>query len=241
MQRRFEPFRQWVVEDNFVNNDRPDFASVGVELVTDVAPYEHMKLRCLNGTHSALAYLGYLGGAETIADAVARPGVPEYLSYLWEKEILPVLDTPPGIDLSAYARALLARYENPGIRHRTWQIAMDGSQKLPQRILGTIAENLAAGQMPKGLMLAVAGWMRYTSGRDETGETIDVRDPMAERLAQCWEGSDMPARVVSNYLAISDVFPPALAANKQMQSGLRDALELLLNKGAIKAMATVIT
>jgi len=93
----------------------------------------------------------------------------------------------------------------------------------------------------KGLMLAVAGWMRYTSGRDETGETIDVRDPMAERLAQCWEGSDMPARVVSNYLAISDVFPPALAANKQMQSGLRDALELLLNKGAIKAMATVIT
>lgn len=136
-----EPFRQFVVEDAFVDGARPDFEAAGVQMVSDVLPYEHMKLRMLNGTHSSLAYLGYLAGCETIADTVGQPVFETYARHLWHQEIIPVLAPPPGVDLAAYAAALLQRYANPGIRHRTWQICMDGSQKLPQRILGTVQEN----------------------------------------------------------------------------------------------------
>jgi fructuronate reductase len=203
-----EPFRQWVVEDDFVDGARPDFGAVGVELVGDVTPYEHMKLRMLNGTHSALAYLGYLAGHETIAETVADPVFAGFVRRLWAREIIPAVDAPPGVDLVAYAEALMARYRNPAIRHRTWQIAMDGSQKLPQRILGTMAEGLEAGRDVPGLALVVAGWMRYVGGRDESGQPIDVRDPMAARLRALAEGADP----VAGLLGVREVFPEAISA-----------------------------
>ncbi len=203
-----EPFRQWVVEDDFVDGTRPDLGAVGVELVGDVTPYEHMKLRMLNGTHSALAYLGYLAGHETIAETVADPVFAAFVRRLWAREIVPAVEAPPGVDLGAYAEALMARYRNPAIRHRTWQIAMDGSQKLPQRILGTVAEGLEAGCDVPGLALVVAGWMRYVGGVDERGEPIDVRDPMAARLRGLAEGADP----VAGLLGVREVFPEALAA-----------------------------
>ena len=233
-----EPFRQWVVEDRFCN-DRPDIGSVGAELVADVAPYEHMKLRCLNGTHSSLAYLGYLAGAETISETVARPALAAYVRHLWAQEILPVLTPPPGVDLDAYVEALFSRYANPSIRHRTWQIAMDGSQKLPQRILGTIAETLDAGGQPDGLYLAVAGWMRYTSGVDLKGQEIDVRDPLAADLAACWKGTPEAEEVVRRYLSLDAIFDPALAARSDFAQGLTAALEHLESKGAEAAAAAV--
>ncbi len=138
-----EPFRQWVIEDRFAGA-RPAWEKVGAELVADVAPHEHMKLRMLNGAHSALAYLGYLAGHATIPDVVADPPFRAYAEALWE-EVIPTIPPPPGTDLRGYARDLLARFGNTAIRHRTWQIAMDGSQKLPQRLLGTIRERLAQG------------------------------------------------------------------------------------------------
>ncbi|MDG1115951.1 MAG: mannitol dehydrogenase family protein, partial [Flavimaricola sp.] len=159
-----EPFRQWVVEDDFVGGIRPDLAAAGVEMVPDVTPYEHMKLKMLNGTHSALAYLGYLGGHETISDTVADPVFAAYVRSLWADEIAPAVDAPEGVSLTDYATALFDRYANPAIRHRTWQIAMDGSQKLPQRLLGTLEANFAAGRPSPGLCLAVAAWMRYVGG-----------------------------------------------------------------------------
>ncbi|MGR3197717.1 MAG: mannitol dehydrogenase family protein, partial [Paracoccus sp. (in: a-proteobacteria)] len=122
-----EPFRQWVIEDSFACG-RPDLGEVGVQLVQDVTPFEHMKLRMLNGTHSSLAYLGYLAGHETIADTMADPVFARFADRLWRDEIIPALTPPSGEDLAAYARALHDRYANPAIRHRTWQIAMDGSQ-----------------------------------------------------------------------------------------------------------------
>lgn len=232
-----EPFRQWVVEDRFCN-DRPDIGVAGAELVEEVGPYEHMKLRCLNGTHSSLAYLGYLAGAETISETVGRPGLAAYVRHLWAREILPVLTPPPGVDLSAYAEALFDRYANPSIRHRTWQIAMDGSQKLPQRILGTISDNLAAGRRPEGLYLAVAAWMRYTSGIDLDGQEIDVRDPLAEELRACWDGTPTAAEVVRRYLAQDAVFDPALANRNDVAEGLTAALERLQQEGAEAAATT---
>ncbi|WP_073330656.1 mannitol dehydrogenase family protein [Wenxinia saemankumensis] len=231
-----EPFRQWVVEDDFADG-RPDLAAAGVELVEDVAPYEHMKLRCLNGSHSALAYLGYLAGAETISQAVGRPELEGYVRRLWSRDILPVLTPPPGVDLAAYADALLARYRNPAIRHRTWQIAMDGSQKLPQRLLGTLADNLEARRDPARVLLAVAGWMVYTRGRGLDGAPIEVRDPLAAELAGYWDGDPAPGEVVSRYLGCARVFDPALAARPEMREGLSRALAALLRDGVEGACA----
>lgn len=224
-----EPFRQWVVEDDFCAG-RPDLGTVGVQLVKDVTPFEHMKLRMLNGTHSSLAYLGYLAGHQTIADTVADPVFAGFVRRLWQAEIIPALTPPPGEDLAAYAEALAARYANPAIRHRTWQIAMDGSQKLPQRILGTIAEGRAAGRAVPGLTLAVAAWMRYASGRDEDGAAIEVKDPLAPRLAALWQ--DDPARTVAGFLSLAQVFPAALRDDPGFAADLTAALEGLIRDGA---------
>ncbi|WP_234854745.1 mannitol dehydrogenase family protein [Paracoccus everestensis] len=224
-----EPFRQWVVEDRFCG-PRPAFETVGAQMVADVTHYEHMKLRMLNGTHSSLAYLGYLAGHETIADTMADPVFADFVRGLWHDEIIPALTPPPGEDLAAYADALAARYANPAIRHRTWQIAMDGTQKLPQRILGTIAESRAAGRAVPGLTLAVAAWMRYTSGRDEKGQPIEVKDPLSTRLAALWR--DDPAQTVAGFLDLAEVFPPALRDDAGFAADLSAALSGLVRDGA---------
>lgn len=227
-----EPFRQWVIEDTFTGGERPNWDAVGAQFVTNVEAHEHMKLRCLNGTHSTLAYLGYLGGYETIAETVADPAYAALCERLWLTEILPTVPQPEGEDLPAYAAALLGRYRNPAIRHRTWQIAMDGSQKLPQRLLGTLRENLAAGRDVSGLALAVAGWMRYVGGIDESGQPIDVRDPLAETLRSASDGAGTPADKVAALLAIEDVFDPALANNATFRAAVTEAFAALTANGA---------
>ncbi len=234
-----EPFRQWVVEDDFVNGDRPDLAAAGVELVDDVTPYEHMKLRCLNGTHSALAYLGYLAGHETIADTVADPVFDGFVRHLWAAEITPGLQAPPGVDLAAYTDALLERYRNPAIRHRTWQIAMDGSQKLPQRILATLAENRAAGRPSPGLTLAVAAWMRYVGGTDEKGAPIDVRDPLGPRLKALSDAAPDAESKVAAFLDLREVFSEALTRDADFARELAAAHAALERDGARKATEAV--
>ncbi len=210
-----EPFRQWVIEDDFVtaygDNARPDLGKVGVELVKDVTAYEHMKLRMLNGTHSSLAYLGYLAGHETIADTVADSVFADYVKALWKREIIPSFSAPDGVDLNAYADALFQRYSNPAIRHRTWQIAMDGSQKLPQRILGTLRDNLAAGRHCPSLETAIAAWMIYVSGTDLAGAPIDVRDPLADELRSLSASGATPGEKVAALLSVEQIFEPELA------------------------------
>lgn len=202
-----EPFKQWAIEDDFVGGERPDLPLAGAEMVADAGRHEQMKLRMLNGTHSALAYAGYLAGHETIADTVADPVFADYSRRLWS-EIMPAVTAPAGVRLHDYADALFDRYANPSIRHRTWQIAMDGSQKLPQRILGTLCANLDAQRPSPALCLAVAAWMRYVCGTDESGRPIDVRDPHAERLRALTVGLDKPSDIVSALLTLGGVFPP---------------------------------
>lgn len=225
-----EPFRQWVVEDDFVNDARPDLGAVGVQLVADVTAFEHMKLRMLNGTHSSLAYLGYLAGHETISDAMADPVFQAYVRRLWANEIIPALTPPAGEDLNAYAEALFKRYSNPAIRHRTWQIAMDGSQKLPQRILGTLTDNLKAGRASPGLILAVAAWMRYVGGVDEGGNPIEVKDPLAARLRAVSDGQSDAAGKVAALLSLSEIFPAELA--RAIKPELTEAYRALVRSGA---------
>lgn len=235
-----EPFRQWVVEDRFVDGARPAWQEVGAELVVDVEPFEAMKLRLLNASHSALAYLGYLGGHETIADCVRDPVYRTYVEALWRDEIIPVTPPPPGQDLAAYAKALLARYDNRAIRHRTWQIAMDGSQKLPQRLLATVRARLARDLPIPRLALAVAAWMIYVAGRDLGGKPIDVRDPLATRLQErlAAVGKETSARVAA-LLSQTAIFGDDLAADPEFSRGLVDAYDRLASAGPRAAIAAI--
>ena len=153
-------------------------------------------------------------GVESIADTVADLDFAAYVRALWS-EISPAVTAPQGVNLTEYADCLMDRYANPAIRHRTWQIAMDGSQKLPQRLLGTVRDNLDAGRPVKGLCTAIAAWMRYVRGTDEAGQPIDVRDPMAGRLRTLAQSQDDPARIVASLLSVEDIFPADLASRLQ--------------------------
>ena len=231
-----EPFSQWVIEDRFPAG-RPPFEAVGAQMVEDVVPFEHMKLRLLNGAHSTLAYLGYLAGHETISDTMSDPAFARLVERLQDEEVLPTVHVP-GVDLPAYTRALRERFSNPALRHRTWQIAMDGSQKLPQRLLETIRDRLAAGASIDLLALGVAGWMRYVTGRDEKGGAIDVRDPHAARLkALADEAGPDAERLVEALMGVREVFGTDLPANPRLKAALVRALGALLKHGAAATVA----
>jgi len=227
-----EPFRQWAIEDHFVPGPLPDLTAAGAQIVADVRPFEMRKLRMLNGSHSALAYLGYLAGHATVSEAAFDPPFAGYLDGLWHEEVIPTITPPEGDDLGAFAAALMDRFRNPGLRHRTWQIAMDGSQKLPQRILGTIADNTAAGRPSPRLALAVAGWMVYVAGTDEAGQPIDVRDPLAGRLRALCDAAPDPADRVAALLSVDEMFPPELASDAGFRDAVTSAHAGLLANGA---------
>src|SRR5208282_5950281 len=129
-----EPFSQWVIEDRF-GAGRPRLEESGATMVADVVPFELAKLRLLNGTHSALAYLGYLAGFETLSEVMADPAFARFARGLMDEEVTPTLAGRGLEDLASYKSQLIERFRNPGLRHRTQQIAMDGTQKLPQRLL----------------------------------------------------------------------------------------------------------
>ncbi len=234
-----ERFRQWVIEDDFVDG-RPAWGAAGAQFVTSVEAHETMKLRCLNGTHSTLAYLGYLAGNQTIADAVADTDFAALCTMLWRDEIIPSLTQPDGEDLPSYCLSLMKRFRDPAIQHRTWQIAMDGSQKLPQRLLGTIADNLAMGREPRGLILAVAGWMRYVGGCDENGYTIDVQDPFADALKDASDSAPNSADKVVALLAFGDIFPETLAKDTRFREMLNEAYVSLAQRGASAAVRALV-
>lgn len=198
-----EPFRQWVIEDQFVDDERPDLEAVGVQMVDNVEPFEHMKLRMLNGTtHSALAYIGSLAGYETVADAMGDQTVAELLENMWHDEIVPTLVPLLSVDLRRYAGRLAERYRNPEIHHLLEQIAMDGSKKLPQRILDPLFENLAAGRPYDKLLTVVAAWARFLQSRAKIGR---INDPLAEKLVSIVQNARGDAQLVASLLAVREV------------------------------------
>ena len=229
-----EPFRQWVVEDDFAAG-RPAWERAGAVLTADVAPYEAMKLRLLNGSHSTLAYLGALAGHAHVADAMADAGIAGVVARLMADDVEPALTVPDGFDLAAYQRELIERFHNPALRHRTVQIAMDGTQKLPQRLLGTIADRLAAGAEPRFACLGVAAWMRYVWTRQtEQGAPLPVDDPLADRLAELTAQAGTPEAAVDALLTLEEVFGPDLPANERFRTLVTDAVEAL-TKGGVAA------
>ncbi len=230
-----EPFSQWVIQDWFAG-ERPDFASLGVQLTAAVDPWEDAKLRLLNGAHSAMAYLGGLAGVEFVHEMVARPEVVRFVEALWD-EAEATLSPPPGLDVAAYRSELMARFANPALQHRTRQIAMDGSQKLPQRLLAPIADRLAAGQGIDALALGVAAWMQWQGGLDEAGETFTVDDPLANVTAAKLAGTNDPAARVEALLSIAAIFPPALAADARFRDAVTRHLVRIDRDGALAALA----
>lgn len=225
-----EPFFQWVIEDNFVSG-RPAWEKAGAELVSDVLPFEEMKLRMLNGSHSFLAYLGNLAGYEHISDCMADKHFRQAALQLMLNEQAPTLQTK-GVDLQAYANSLIARYENLAIRHRTAQIANDGTQKLPQRWLDSIRWHLKNGGSYDLLALGVAGWMRYVSGVGEQGQAIEIRDPMREQLAQRVAETAEGEERVAALLSLKAVFGEDLAAEPAFVAKVNQFSQLLREKGA---------
>ena len=198
-----EPFRQWVIEDRFAG-PRPAWERAGVELVPDTAPYEQLKLRVLNGSHSMLAYLGLRAGARTVDEAVRDPAIAGAVRRLVEEDVAPTL--PPGLDLPAYQAALDERFANPRMAHRLEQIAADGSQKLPARLLGVARERLAAGAEPRWVALAVAAWAVHLRGDAVHDEgAAPLREALA-RLASPRDAADAVLRALDPELAADPVF-----------------------------------
>lgn len=232
-----EPFTQWVIEDHFPLG-RPAWERFGAQLVSDVLPYETMKLRMLNGAHSTLAYLGYLSGCETVADAMGQEALAKLVERMMTDDIPATLVVPPGADVGAYRRSLLERFRNPALRHRTWQIAMDGSQKLPQRLLGPARDLIASGGSLDRIGLGVAAWMRYVTGVDEQGQPIDVRDPLAAELRQRADAAGRDAEALARSLmAIEAVFGMDLPKDPRFTAPVIKALDSLFKHGVKATLA----
>ncbi|PSU35840.1 fructuronate reductase [Photobacterium lutimaris] len=233
-----EPFRQWVIEDNFVNG-RPEWDVAGAEFVTDVVPFEEMKLRMLNGSHSFLAYLGYLGGYQHISDTMTNESYRKAAFDMMMLAQAPTLTMPEGTDLDAYAKLLIERFTNPSLKHQTWQIAMDGSQKIPQRMGGSLRHHLAAGSDYKWLAMGIAGWMIYISGVDEKANPIDVRDPMVEQFKAIYQEHGINTSVVKAILGIEAIFGTDLIKNNEIVEAVTKAYQLIITKGARAAVASL--
>lgn len=228
-----EPFIQWVVEDNFVAG-RPEWELAGVQMVQDVLPWEQMKLRMLNGSHSFLAYLGYLAGYAHINECMEDDAFRDAARRLMLDEQAPTLRIT-GVDLTDYADSLIARFANPALQHRTWQIAMDGSQKLPQRMLEGIRVLIQRESRWPLLALGIAGWMRYVSGVDERGNPIDVRDPLSDKIRSLVESSSDAERV-SALLTLSEIFGIDLPNNPSFVAAVSDAYRRIAEDGARQAV-----
>ncbi|NTI45018.1 D-mannonate oxidoreductase [Agrobacterium sp. B131/95] len=213
-----ETFSQWVIEDDFVG-DRPTWEAGGALFVENVEPYEKMKLRLLNGSHSLIAYLGQLQKLEFVRDVMA---VPENVALVRRhmQAAVRTLDPVPGIDLTHYMDQLVERFANPAIAHRTQQIAMDGSQKLPQRLFQPAVDAISSGSDAAEFAFATAVWIAYL----KQAETID--DPRGRELQKA-AADATPADEAASFFAIAGLFPSELQANRAWRNQVNSLLRSL--------------
>ena len=198
-----EPFTQWVIEDRFPAG-RPRWEDAGATMVPDVHPWEQMKLRLLNGSHSNIAYLGQLAGWATVPEAIGEPLLAAHIRALMA-EVIPTLSLPASVDLSAYCDTLMQRFANPALQDRTARIAEDGSQKLPQRLLEPARVLLARGRPPVRIALGLAAWIRFCGGRADDGTALPLIDPRADSLRALASGAPDPQKQVMAMLNLPDL------------------------------------
>lgn len=210
VQREF--FTQWVIEDD-LRGAQPDWAAIGVTITDDVKGFERAKLRLLNGAHSTLAYVGSLAGHESVSDAMRDPALARFVATLMTSDILPTVHAPRGSSLPDYIAAILRRFRNPTIRHLLSQIAWDGSQKLPFRLLGTIRDRLTRGESIARLAVPIAAWMQFIRRKAQRGER--ATDPLADELLALGPAADVKA-----FLALEKMFPRDLATDARFVSAV---------------------
>jgi mannitol 2-dehydrogenase len=176
-----EPFTQWVLEENFADG-RPPLEDVGVQVVSDVEPYELMKLRLLNASHQALCYPGYLVGYRLVHDVTTDPLFARYLPDYMTNEAIPTLRPVPGVDLVHYANQLIERFSNPEVRDTVARLCANASDLIPKFLLPVIRQQLVTGGPFTRSAAVVASWARYAEGTDENGEPHEMDDALAPQL-----------------------------------------------------------
>ena len=230
-----EPFRQWVLEDAFAAV-RPAFEHVGVEMTNDVAPYEKMKMRILNGGHSTLGYFADLLGIEFIHEAAADEQLHRLLLAHIE-EVKPVVPRLPGIDLDRYAATVVRRFSNTAIRDQVSRICSEGCAKITKFLVPPLADLLRAGRMPRILPLVIAGWLHYQRGVDERGRAMLMADGQAGLLKAFVKAGCSDARSV---LSESAIFGSLAAEFPVWASRVQRYLELLRERGVRPTIASVL-
>src|SRR2546427_7216618 len=201
-----EPFTQWVIEDRFASA-RPAWEQASALFTDDVRPFQAMKLRLLNGTHSAIAYVGQLRGLRTVSDAMADPVVGRFARSLMQDDLRATVAAPRGFDVTGYCDELLRRFENPALAHRTEQIAMDGTQKVPVRWLPPLRESLRDGVERPRLERALAAWLHYLVAQcNDAGEALMINDSGAAALVSRLRTAGDEIETVRSGLAFASVF-----------------------------------
>lgn len=232
-----EPFLQWVVEDNFPSG-RPNWERFGVTMVSDVKPFEEMKLRLLNGAHSAIAYLGLLLDHPDVAGSFGDPDIRRFIDGLWS-EAIPTLPTDAGLDPSAYTAALAKRFSNPALVHRTAQIANDGSQKLPQRIISSARTQVEKGRPADHLMLVVAAWIAACAARGKSLPGAHFTDPLDADIGSVLSKDAPSLETVKAIFQVSGFEAAAGGHAAELAALAADYLETMKTKGPRAALAVL--
>lgn len=228
-----EPFSQWVIQEA---TGLPAWSEAGATVVDEVGPWQTLKLRLLNGSHSALAYLGRLAGFDTIAEAEADPALAGFVTALAEVEVIPTLP-PLATDPTAYAASCRRRFTNIALGHRIAQVAEDGSQKLPLRLLAPMAERLASGTDVDRLALVVAAWMTHVARCARGADRLE--DPMAPALLDRAAAPTSSAGLATALLGVGEMFGPGRATDPAWRDPIERGLLLLEEQGPIGAARTL--
>jgi mannitol 2-dehydrogenase len=227
-----EPFRQWVLEDSFAAG-RPQFEDVGVLFTDSVHDWELYKLRMLNATHSCMAYLMAIAGVVYVDEAVAVPAVRQYLERFLSTEAIPTLTEIPGHPAADYARTVLGRFENTGVRDQIARLCIDGTAKFPTFLIPTIERQLELDGPVECAALALAGWARYLA---TVPAAERAHDPHADRAATFATRSmgDPTA-----FLEFEQVFTPRLRESSRFRDAFADAGTALAERGSVGAMESL--
>lgn len=228
-----EPFRQWVIEDEFPAG-RPPFEKAGVTFSDHVHAFETMKIRILNGGHAIIAYPGGLKGIEFVHETMADPDILAFLDRVETEEIIPIVPPVPGQNLTAYKELIISRFSNPEVADTERRLCLDGYNRQPKFIVPSIRDNLRIGRLPKGLILLSALWCRYCFGEDEKGQVIAPNDPNWTELTAL----SRKARINPDaWLSLKAVYGD-LADNEDFRSAFREALNAVWAKGVDAVLRT---
>ncbi|MGF0539972.1 mannitol dehydrogenase family protein [Agrobacterium sp. ES01] len=231
-----EPYFRWVIEDNFPHG-RPALEASGVEFVDDVEPYEHMKLRMLNGAHTAIAAIGQITGLATVADVYGNPHVKRFIDCYW-RELEPTLSA--AVSGGEYVAGLRQRFANPALQHRSVQIASDASQKVPQRILAPLGELIGEKKEHRAVLMALALWIRSCAQKDENGQIIVIRDPVFNGWPPVDQNSLTAEEVIDRFISFDGVFGAEWGANSDFATELVDAYRAIKTHGALGAIELIV-